>query len=296
MSSVIVNPLTANVMNAVMCGLMSFGLLITPQRFMQGGQYQNPWFSNLPAERDNKLYYLGQFMGFIILGGCVVPTLLSPSSQFLCYQMALIHGVNILHTLVFMLSPAYKNAIPDTMTGKGQWWFMTVLSLAFFIVTLLASLHTTGNIVDSRDTYISKTVANILMLAFTSVFGVLFITVPRLLLSFFWNDESLSDDTKTVLGFKLLNITDIEKWWAFCIGTAILCLNLGVAIDLNIKQPLYTAGSLVTISTLTLFNFHQVIMRPYKSISKRHILLSWLPNIVMSGIVIGVLTSALLYV
>ncbi len=39
MSSVIVNPLTANVMNAVMCGLMSFGLLMTPQRFMQGGQY-----------------------------------------------------------------------------------------------------------------------------------------------------------------------------------------------------------------------------------------------------------------
>ena len=31
MSSLIVNPLTANVMNAVMCGLMSFGLLMTPQ-------------------------------------------------------------------------------------------------------------------------------------------------------------------------------------------------------------------------------------------------------------------------
>ena len=122
MSSVIVNPLTANVMNAVMCGLMSFGLLMTPQRFMQGGQYQNPWFSNLPAERDNKLYYLGQFMGFIMLGGCVVPTLLSPSSQFLCYQMALIHGVNILHTLVFMLSPVYKNAIPEVHpTGGGRY-------------------------------------------------------------------------------------------------------------------------------------------------------------------------------
>ena len=210
--------------------------------------------------------------------------------------MVLIHGVNILHTLVFMLSSVYKNAVPDTMTGKGQWWFMTVLSFAFFVVTLLACLHTTDNVVDSRDTYISKTVANILMLAFTSVFGVLFTLVPRLLLSFFWNDESLSDDTKSVLGFKLLNMTDVEKWWARCIGTAILCLNLGVAIDLNIQQPLYTAGSLVTVSTLTLFNFHQVVMRPYKSISKRHILLSWLPNIVMSGVVIGVLTSALLYV
>ena len=57
MSSLIVSPLTANVMNAVMCGLMSFGLLMTPQKFMQGGAYQSPWFSNLPENRDNKLYY-----------------------------------------------------------------------------------------------------------------------------------------------------------------------------------------------------------------------------------------------
>ena len=35
MSSLIINPLTANVMNAVMCGLMSFGLLMTPQKFIQ---------------------------------------------------------------------------------------------------------------------------------------------------------------------------------------------------------------------------------------------------------------------
>ena len=36
MSSVIIQPIVANVMNAVMCGLMSFGLLMTPQKFMQG--------------------------------------------------------------------------------------------------------------------------------------------------------------------------------------------------------------------------------------------------------------------
>lgn len=291
----IVQPLTANVMNAVMCGLMSFGLLMMPQKFMQGGAYQNPWFSNLPEDHDNKLYYLGQFMGFIMLGGCVVPTILSPNSQFLCYQMALIHGVNLVHTGLFLFSKLYKNAIPDTLTGRVQWYFMSVLSLAFFIVTVLASVHSTDNVVDSGETYISKTVANIVMLSFTSVFGVLFVLVPRLLLSFFWDDDTLQD-AKTFMGFKLLNMTDIERWWARCIGTAILCLNLGVAVDRNVEQPLYTAGSLVTISTLTLFNFHQVVMRPYKSISDRHIALSWIPNILMSGVVIGVLTSALLYV
>ena len=295
MSSVIVNPLTANVMNAVMCGLMSFGLLMTPQKFMQGGQYQNPWFNNLPENRNNKLYYLGQFMAFIMLGGCVVPTLLSPDSQFLCYQMALIHFTNIVHSLVFLLSQAYVAAKPDTLTGKVQWYFMTVLSLVFFVVTLLASLHSTDNVVDNKETYISKTIANIVMLSFSSVFGILFITIPKLLLSFFWSDENL-DNARSFMGFKILNMTDLETWWARCIGIAILCLNIGVGIDTNIEQPLYTAGSLVTVSTLTLFNFHQVVMRPYESISSRHIILSWIPNILMSSVVVGVLTSALLYV
>lgn len=316
MSSVIVEPQTANVMNAVMCGLMSFGLLVTPQKFMQGGAYQKPWFQNLPEARDNRLYYLGQFMSFLMLGGCLVPTLMDPSSQFLCYQMASIHAVNIVHTLIFMCSSAYENARPVANESKGQWYFMTVLSFAFFIVTVLAASHSTDNVVDSRETRIDKSVANTVMLCFTSVFGVLFTLMPRLLLSFFWSDEQdnaaqpnaenaateenatpvAQEEVKTVMGFKLLQMTDHEKWWARCIGTTILCLNLGVAIDANIHQPLYTAGSLVTVSTLTLLNFHQVVMRPYKSISNRQILLSWIPNLIMSAVVIGVLTSAVLLV
>ena len=111
------------------------------------------------------------------------------------------------------------------------------------------------------------------MLAFTSVFGLLFVTILRVLLSMYWSGDELEED-KTCLGFKLLNMTDLERWWARCIGTVILGLNLGVAIDANIEQPLYTAGSLVTMSTLTLLNFHQIIMRPYKSISERHIKMS----------------------
>lgn len=323
MSSVLVNPQTANIMNAVMCGLMSFGLLLTPQKFMQGGAYQHPWFDDLPKERDNRLYYLGQFMAFLMLGGCLVPTLLSPSSQFLCYQMVLIHGVNLVHTMIFMCSSAYEKARPTPMASKMQWYFMTVLSSAFFVVTLLACLHSTDNVVDSRETYVTKSAANTLMLCFTSVFGVSFILMPRLLLSFFWSDDHLEEVkadgengnakndneegsrdaapvenkvVRTVMGFKLLNMTDHERWWARCIGTTILCLNLGVAVDANISQPLYTAGSLVTVSCLTLLNFHQVVMRPYKSISSRHIVLSWLPNLLMSGVVIGVLASAVLYV
>ena len=159
---------------------------------------------------------------------------------------------------------------------------------------LLASLHSTDDVIDNKETYISKTVANIVMMAFSSIFGVLFVSIPKLLLSMYWTEENL-EETKTCLGFNILNMSDLEKWWARCIGTVILALNLGVAADLNIEQPLYTAGSLVTVSTLTLFNLHQVIMRPYKSISTKQVLLSWLPNLVMSGTVVGVLTSALLY-
>ena len=98
------------------------------------------------------------------------------------------------------------------------------------------------------------------------------------------------------MGFKLLNLTDLERWWSLCIGTTILGLNFGMLLDWNIAQPLYTAGSLTTVSTLTLLNMHQVTMRPYKSISSRHVWCSWLPNLLMSGVMAGVLASALLYV
>jgi len=75
-----------------------------------------------------------------------------------------------------------------------------------------------------------------------------------------------------------------------------LGLNLGVLIDLNIHQPLYTAGSLVTVSTLTLLNLHQVMMRPYKSISSFQVKVSWIPNILMGGAVAALLASALVVV
>ena len=179
MSSIIVQPQTANIMNAVMCSLMSFGLLLTPQQFMKGGVYQNPWFSNLPEESDNKLYYIGQFMGFLMLGGCVIPTLLSPDSQFLCYQMTVVHFVNFLHALIFMCSNVYKNAQPDTKTGRYQWYFMNFIGLIFGVVTLLASLHSTNNVVDSRETYISKSIANTVMLVFSSTFGFMFSLFPN---------------------------------------------------------------------------------------------------------------------
>ena len=295
MSSIIVQPITANIMNAIMFSLMSFGLLITPQKFMQGGQYQNPWFNNIPEERDNRVFYLGQFMAFLMLGGCVIPALLDPTSQFLCFQMTLIHLINLIHSIIFLVTPVYNNAKPNTLTGKIQWYFMSFLSLIFFIITLLASVHSIDNVVDIKETYISKTIANIVMLSFSSVFGLLFILIPKLLLSMYWTEENL-EEPKTCLGFNILNMSDLEKWWTRCIGTVILALNLGALVDTNIEQPLYTKGSLVTISTLTLFNLYQVFMRPYKSISTKQVLLSWLPNIIMSGTVVGVLASALLYV
>ena len=175
--SAIVEPITANVMNAVLCGLMSFGLLITPQKFMSGGVYQNAWFSNLPEEHDNRLYYLGQFMAFIMLAGCVIPVLIQPDSQFLCYQMALVHGLNLIHTFIFICSSAYGRARPSSWASLGQWIFTSVVVLGFCIVTILACLHETNIMVDSKETYISKQVANIIMLSFSSFFGLLFVMV-----------------------------------------------------------------------------------------------------------------------
>jgi len=292
--SVIIEPITANVMNAALCGLMSFGLLVTPQKFMQGGRFQSPWFSDLPKERDNRLYYLGQFMAFVMLSGGVIPVLIQPDSQFLCYQMAVVHGLNLVHTFIFLCSNVYTRARPTNIASLCQWVFMTLVIIGFFTVTVLASIHDSVNVVDSGETYISKQVANIAMLAFSSFFGLLFVSVPKYLLSGFWSDEGAQggDD---MCGFRILEPTHHELWWSRCIGLAILGLNLGVAVDTNIEQPLYTISSLIVLSCLTLFNFHQVIMRPYRSISTYQIGVSWVPNIIMSGVMIGVLVSAILY-
>ena len=205
-----------------------------------------------------------------------------------------------------MCTDKYKDAKPDTTTGKNQWYFMTFMSLVFGVVTLLASLHPTDNVVDSRETYLSKSLANTVMLAFSSSFGLMFTFFPQHLLSMFWDEEEQEPvegeapvaevAPKKFMGFKLLNLTDLERWWSLCIGTTILSLNFGMLLDWNIAQPLYTAGSLTTVSTLTLLNMHQVTMRPYKSISSKHVCMSWLPNLLMSGAMAGVLASALFYV
>ena len=60
MSTVLVNPQTTNIMNAVMCGLMSFDYLMTPQKCKEV-HIQHSWFLMIFQERDNRPY-LGQFM------------------------------------------------------------------------------------------------------------------------------------------------------------------------------------------------------------------------------------------
>lgn len=290
----IIEPVTVNIINAVMFGLMGFGLLFTPKKFMQGGQYQNPWFKNLPANSDHRLYYIGQFMGFLMLGGCVVPTLIQPDSQLICYQMSIVHGLSLIHLLIFLCSPVYKEAVPEQLNSRVQWGFSFVLNIALFIVSVLASTHSVPDVIDSGETYITKFTANIAMLCFSSFFGILFIVAPKYLLSGFWSDET-QQGGNDLCGFKILYVLDHELWWARCVGIVILALNLGIAADTNVEHPLYTIGSLVIVSCLTLHNFHQVIMRPYSSISSYQILVSWIPNILMSLAMCGVLASALLY-
>ena len=289
-----INPIVANILNAVMCGLMSYGLLMTPQKFMKGGHYQSPWFDHLPTERNNRLYYLAQFMGTIMLCSVVIPTIVQPDAQILCYQMAVIHGVNIIHSCIFMCTSAYDNAKPSRCTSIGQWIFMTLLSMGFFVVTVLACLEDVPTVTVSEETYISKYVANIAMLAFSSTFGILFVLLPRHLLSMFWTTEGHQggDD---FCGFQVTPVTAHEIWWARCIGFAILGLNIGFGVCVNLEHPLYTLGSLITVSCLTLLNFHQVMMRPYRFITSYQIKVSWLPNIIMSAGMAAVLACAVIY-
>ena len=291
----IVSPLLANILNASLCGLMSFGLLFTPYQFMRGGQLQASWFdeNHLPEKKEHRLWYQGQFMGFLMLGGCVIPTLISPESQLLCYQMSIIHGAMIVHTILFMASSLYDEAHPKACSGIIQWLFSLLMNVALFTVSLLASLHGTPDEAGASNTVVTKTIANIVMLAFSSTFALLFVLAPRYVLSGFWEEEE-QEGGNDICGFKILDVLDVEKWWLRCCGITIAGLNLGVAVDLNVAHPLYTTSSLITVSVLTLHNLHQLTMRPYESMNAWQMKISWLPTLLMSSVVIVLLACALI--
>ena len=106
---------------------MSFGLLVTPRQFMKGGRYQFSWFKNInDYDRDHKLFYLAQFMSFIMIVSCIVPTFIDPHSQFIAYQMTFVHGIGLLHTLIFLFTDLYKNARPMERNSLNQWYFMCI--------------------------------------------------------------------------------------------------------------------------------------------------------------------------
>lgn len=296
-ADIIVDPAVANAMNAAMCGLFSFGLIMTPQKFMLGGKVQESWFLEgaVPDNRDDRLFYIAQFMGLLMLGGVVVPALVDPSAQLICYQAAFLHGIQLLHTFVFMLTSAYGGAKPTTCAGIAQWVFMMMLTVAFFVVSVLGGMHDAPAAAVGSDTVISKSAANIAALCFSSLFGLMFVLVPRYLLSSFWQDEDQQggDD---FMGFKIVEMNDIDAWWARCVGFSILGLNAGFLVDAGISgaysNPTYTIGTLTVFSVLTLHNLHQVMMRPYKSISSYQLKVSWIPNLLMSAGMIAVMVCA----
>ncbi len=275
-----IHPAVANGLNACLVGLFSFGLIMTPQKFMQGGLYQKAWFRNIPEDRNNRLYFLAQFMGLIMLGGAVVPTLIAPNDILLTYQFAIIQGVNLVHTFILLCSSIYNDR-PDDPAALGQWWGMTFLSTVFFAITLVAA---TGDKAPTElvvhDTIVSKEVANIALLIFSSSFGLLFTFAPRTALSMFWVDESPADNK--IGPFHVLQTTSIEHWWCRNAGTALLGLNLGLAVYQDVAHPLYSYQSLIIVSTLTLLNLHQITMGTYEKVSNFQVKMSWVPTLISS--------------
>jgi hypothetical protein len=282
-----INPSVANGMNACLVALFSFGLMMTPQKFMQGGLYQHPWFQNIPEDRNNRLYFLAQFIGLIMLGGAVVPTLLSPNEILLTYQFSIIQGVNLIHTILFLSSSLYTDR-PTMKKSLQQWWGMTGLSTIFFIITIVAAVGPkTSTEIKTKETILSKETANIVLLVFSSFFGLLFTFIPRIALSMFWEDDYPADNK--IGPFHMLKTTSIEHWWCRNAGTALLGLNAGMAVYGDISHPLYAYQSLTIVSTLTLLNLHQITMGTYKKVSNFQVKASWIPTLISSSAMIAVL-------
>lgn len=294
--SAIVSPAVANGISASAVTLFSFSMMSCPKSFLEGGKYQAAFFheDEIPERTDNKLYYLVQFIGMLMFGGIVVPTLIDPSSQMLCYQTAIVHGLFFLHSLLFLTTSAYASARPSGCNSIVQWCFNTLLAGSMCLVSVLASLHETPT-QTATDRLIPYSSANIAMLAFSSVFGLLFVVAPQHLISGFWTQQDQEEEGKKICGFPLLQVTDTELWWARCTGLSILGLNAGFIADVNWGHPLYTKGSLAIITLLTLHNFNQIMYRPHKSISTKQLCMNWIPNILMSTAMGIVLASACIF-
>ena len=297
---IVVEPTIANVINAVFSSFLVVGLLTSPQEFMKGGKYLSEWFSNLPEETNSYIYYMGQICSLVMLSTFVIPVIIAPSSQFLCYISTIMHGFMLVHFQFFIFGFGSYNLVkPTTMSGKIQWWFMFFSVMGLFVLSILASLHdgpTISLVSDyyNKDYLLALFPVNVAVMVMSSIFSLAFVLVPTQIISTFWEDNQILPNI--ICGFKQLQINGIVNWFARITGLAFLSTNLATifnpvdGVENGLYHPLYSIIALLIMSLINLFNFNVIIMRQYEGLSSYLLVVSWIPNIILGGIFITLLT------
>lgn len=275
---------------------MTLMTIFSPQEFMKGGITNVPWFKNVPNDKRNRVFYNAVFMSIVGFCGLFIPALFAPASRLLCLQNTLLQGAFVLHSSSLLVSNAYKTIRPDAYTKSWfQWVFMTILGVAF---TVWGAITFANQQTYAQDDFVrtefngilTLRVANIVGIIFSSIFAFQFILMPKRLLSMFWSDDVEDDaNQKTFMTFPILqNVYVGELFWARNSGIIILVLNVCTLFGTDgystgLDNPLATIQYLLITSSLKIFNINQLMMAPYGKKSKKNIIVSWIPTIILCG-------------
>lgn len=286
-----------NLVSACFMAFMCAMTIFSPKEFMEGGISNVPWFRDIPNDRRHRLYYTSIFLSIVCLFGGVVPAIVSPQSGLLCLQNTVLYFANLAHVVLFLGSKAYGEVRPKGYTASFyQWTGMSALTagLGIWGIAVYSDAGAQASGWFSTlvfDGPISVTTANIVGVAFSSVFGFQFALMPQRLLSAFWDDAETVPN-QTFFGFPVIKAHQGELFWARNTGITILSLN-ACGLAHGISNPLLTLQLLLITSVLTLFNLNQLIMEPYGTKTLRHIQISWIPTLLLCGGSIAVSALAL---
>ena len=298
----LIDPTVANGITASLFAFFTIGFLLHPYQMVRGTKWPKgeSFFKEgtLPTAEKGPLYVMLKFFAIAQLATFVVPAIIEPHSQYLCYFTCIVMTLNILHQIVAFsgLIKVYKEVIPDTKGGKIQIAVGMVMSIAVLVVNVLACLHEGGPVPYVASYYAGQphilpiNVTNIIMLVFAAVNGIQLIIAPTHFMSTWFGapKEDLPADykPKKFMGFDVLPENGCMTIMARNMGIYFIsqCLVFAVhpvdGVSSMIYHPLITLGWFMFFCTITIDNLHGLQLQDSDGPTPKHYKMTWIPQLI----------------
>ena len=302
----LIDPTTANALSAGVFAFFAMAGLYSPKQFMHGTKWPKgqPWFNPklLPESNTAPLYQLVKFFSIVQLATIVVPILIEPHMQFMTYWVAIGSFLNIVHQIVFLLGVGpYKDATPDTMGGKGQWIFGTVMGAVFLIINVLASLHdqcTTVVGVPFVNAYYTGyphvfplLPINIILCVFGAINGIQLCIMPITFMSTWFGapPEDIPKDykAKKFMGLEVMPDNAAMTFFARNVGIHFVSLSITCAVtpidgvSSVFYHPMFAMIGLLLFASITANNIHAMQLQDAPGTTAKHYKMTYVPQIII---------------